>query len=81
MPVRAQQPRLVGQRDERYYVSVMDGGRKGFLLGPYSSHEEALANVERGCKLANEADDRAWFYAYGTCSAPADRTIATVFGQ
>lgn len=31
--------------DRVFYVSVVDGGRKGVLLGPYETHREALDNV------------------------------------
>lgn len=53
---------------ERFYVSVVDGKRVGLLLGPYETHEEALANVQRGREKAFESDGkgRSWFYAYGT---------------
>jgi len=62
-----------------YYVSVVDGARKGILLGPYSTHEEALKNVDRGKELANKADSRAAFYAFGT--AGSDEELKTVFGK
>ena len=52
----------------RFYVSVVDGTRYGLLLGPYSDHAGALANVQRGKHLAEAANDRAFWYAYGTCS-------------
>jgi hypothetical protein len=64
-----------------FYVSVMDGRRKGVLLGPYETHREALDNVAQGRELANEADPRASFYAFGTCSAPEARSLRTVFGR
>lgn len=50
----------------RYYVTVRDGSRTGWLLGPYETHAEALANVQRGNDLANRADPRAHWYAFGT---------------
>jgi hypothetical protein len=59
----------MGTRD--FYVTVQDAGRTGFLLGPYSTHEAALSNVERGRRLAEEANSRAVFYAFGTSSVPA----------
>lgn len=31
-----------------YYVTVKDGPRTGFLLGPYDTHAEALAQLNRG---------------------------------
>lgn len=49
-----------------FYVTVKDGGRTGRLLGPYDSHGEALARVEDGRRLAKAANDRAFWYAYGT---------------
>jgi hypothetical protein len=70
------------RREKRlYYVTVRNGDRTGWLLGPYRTHREALANVERGDELACEADRWAWFYAYGTASLPADvEQPKTVFG-
>lgn len=64
-----------------FYVSVRDGQRTGFLLGPYGDHGTALANVERGRKLACDANDRAWFYSYGTASLPADTVVSVVFTE
>ncbi len=65
--------------DTRFYVTVVDGKRHGFLLGPYSTHQEAIDNVDRGCTLANDADPRAAFYAFGTASTKDARR--TVFGS
>ena len=66
-----------------YYVTVKDGPRTGFLLGPYDTHAEALANVERGEVLAMETDNatRTWFYAYGTSKLTADQLPNGVFGK
>jgi hypothetical protein len=61
-----------------YYVTVTSDNRKGFLLGPYNTHQAALNNVERGKELAFEHDGFADFYAYGT--AGSDTEIKTVFG-
>ena len=64
-----------------FYVSVRDGPRYGFLLGPYTTHGEALANVERGKQLALDSDNasRSWFYAYGTCKITANKLPKAVF--
>jgi len=51
-----------------FFVSVHDGRRTGFLLGPYDTHGEAIANVERSKRLAQGADPKADTYTYGTCS-------------
>jgi hypothetical protein len=64
-----------------YYVSVQDDGRTAFLLGPFKSHEAALAQVDRGRGLTDGADPYAAFYAFGTSSLPADVPVKTVFGE
>lgn len=64
--------------DTLFYVTVVDGKRYGFLLGPYPTHQEAIDNVARGRNLANDADPRAAFYAFGTASTKDNRR--TVFG-
>jgi len=66
-----------------FYVSVIDGKRKGFLLGPYTTHADALANVERGKQMALDSDNagRSWFYAYGTCKLTTSNKLPkSVFG-
>jgi uncharacterized protein YegJ (DUF2314 family) len=55
-----------------FYVSVRDNGRSGFLLGPYATHEEALANVQLGQRLAEQVNDNAHWYAYGTAKVTAE---------
>lgn len=40
--------------------------RTGLLLGPYTTHDEALANVAVGRRLAHEADPWTAFDAFGT---------------
>jgi len=66
--------------DNAFYVTVRDAGRTGFLLGPYDTHPDALQEVDRGRRLAIAANDRAWFYAYGTASVTRAAIIQTVFG-
>ncbi len=67
--------------DRDFYVTVINGDRKGFLLGPFDTHQESLDNVELGRKLANKADAFAHFYAFGTASAPKGTMIKAVFGK
>ena len=62
-----------------FYVSVIDGKKHGLLLGPYPTKEEAEGQVERGRKLANDADPWAHFYAFGTCWMMVERK--TCFGK
>jgi hypothetical protein len=65
-----------------FFVSVIDdsGQKRGLLLGPFPSHAEALANVDRGRKLAERHDARAVFYGFGTAGAPVGHIKKTVFG-
>jgi hypothetical protein len=49
-----------------YYVSVIDGSRKGLVSGPYETHGEALQAVERVRRAAEKVDPRAVWYAFGT---------------
>jgi hypothetical protein len=64
-----------------FYVTVRDAGRTGFLLGPYQDYRDALANQRRGADLAQKADCRAAFYAYGTSRLPIGTACRTVFGR
>ncbi|KKM60477.1 hypothetical protein LCGC14_1541460 [marine sediment metagenome] len=64
-----------------FYVTVVEGQRVGFLLGPYSTHQETVNNVDRGRKLAVAADSWADFYSFGTASLPAGNSRRTVFGH
>ena len=64
-----------------FYVTVKDGPRTGWLLGPYGTHEEALDNMDRGSKLAGPADRWSHFYAYGTTGIMVGAGVRTVFGS
>jgi hypothetical protein len=73
-------PTPVRRPGARFYVTIRCGSRVGFLLGPYASHMTALANVERGHRLAEQArPDQATFASFGTASLPHSRP--TVFGR
>jgi hypothetical protein len=57
------------QPEVGFYVTVRerpDGGRTGYLAGPWDTHEEALAHVEPVRRLAESKNDRARWYAFGT---------------
>jgi hypothetical protein len=60
-----------------FVTCIEDEGKRrtGFLLGPYDTHSEALTNVDRGRKLAEDADEKAHWYSFGTrsISEPTDR--------
>jgi hypothetical protein len=70
--------------DTSFFVScIEDSGqrRKSLLLGPYDTHEEALANVDRGRKLAEANDPKAYWYSFGTCSIHGPTERKGVFGK
>lgn len=54
----------------QFYTSVIDGTRRGYLSGPFETHAEALADVERVRRRAQTDNARAWFYGFGMCSTP-----------
>jgi hypothetical protein len=49
-----------------YYVSAVDGHDWWKMAGPYRTHAEALADVNRALEIANKHDGRAWFMSWGT---------------
>jgi hypothetical protein len=64
-----------------FYVTVRNGRRTGFLLGPYVDFRDALASVNRGRLLSLEhGGDRAHWYSYGTSRLPIGTRRRTVFG-
>lgn len=59
----------VGTSD--FFVSIIRNAglpsqQVGLVLGPYATHEEALANVHKGRTLAHAADLFTAFDAFGT---------------
>ena len=66
------------QPREAFYVSVVDGTRRGLLVGPFDTREQALAEVETVRAYVTRWDDRAHFYGFGTArwSGPAGRMPA-----
>ena len=62
----------------KFYVSVRDGSKVGFLLGPYDTHQQALDQVGRGRDLAYEHDPKAPWYGYGTAGSTSE--LKSVFG-
>lgn len=60
-----------------FFVSIVrdpgtKGQRTGLVLGPYATHEEALANVDRGRVMASAADPFTAFDAFGTIGIEGD---------
>lgn len=58
----------------KYYVTAVDGQLFWKMAGPYSSHSEALANVERARKITSEKDrsGRSDFMGWGTARMSDD---------
>ncbi len=50
-----------------YYVSAIDGRKNYLMAGPYAQHADALEDVQRVREIADKADARAHFMAWGTC--------------
>lgn len=60
-----------------YYVSVVRDAAKGavdcrLLAGPFATHAEALAKVERCREVACDIDPRAHWYGFGTVRMAPD---------
>lgn len=64
----------------RFFVTcIREPALVAWLLGPYRTHAEALANVDRGRELAEKADPFTAFDAFGT--AGTREAIAGRFGR
>lgn len=59
----------------RFYVSVIDGERYGLLLGPFTTHQEALDKVDMVRSACYDIDPRSPWYAFGTCSVGIEDVI------
>jgi hypothetical protein len=55
-----------------YFVTALDGPSFYYMAGPYPTHAEALALVDKAKAIAYEHDGKAWFMAWGT--ARSERT-------
>lgn len=53
-----------------YFVTMQRGSRTAWLVGPFKTHTEALANVERARVEAQRIDPWTDFDAFGTASLP-----------
>lgn len=53
-----------------YYVSLRRGERTALLAGPFATHAEALALVQRAAAEAEKVDPRTFWDPHGTCSLP-----------
>jgi hypothetical protein len=55
-----------------FYVSCIDHDRRALVVGPYSTHAAALADVARVRAEAERVDPRAFWYAWGTAGSVDD---------
>lgn len=62
----------------RYYVTVQDDPRVGFLAGPFETHAEALAVVEAAKIEAHKANRWSAFYAFGTACVKTPEAVEQV---
>jgi len=58
-----------------YYVTIKDGPRTCFALGPFSHHAESLAQVDRVREYVCERDNWAWFYGFGTTKITTEKAL------
>lgn len=63
---------MIDTQPGHYYVSALRDTRTALVSGPYSTHTEALALVDRARDIANDKDPRTVFDAFGTCRIPLD---------
>jgi hypothetical protein len=57
-----------------FYVTIRDGGRVGWLAGPFNRHGDALRFVEPARRLAHELNrEQATWAGFGTARRKADR--------
>jgi len=54
------------QDEPCFYVSVVDGTKHAFVVGPFREHTAALSVLELARKIGCEDDSKAWFYGWGT---------------
>ena len=73
--------RLRVSREPGYwYVSIRDGGRLGFLAGPFRYHRQALRFLRATRREAERVDHWAAFSAIGTCRCPDGRYTGVLNG-
>jgi hypothetical protein len=56
-----------------FYVTAVDGSRVARIMGPFDTHERALAEVGICMDLMDRLDPRGWFWAWGTTRYETDR--------
>ena len=67
-------------RPGNYYVSAIDGTKRYFIAGPYSTHQAALGHVKEVWALAEKRDPKAVFMSWGTARSEVDDPRKTPLG-
>ena len=57
-----------------YYVSAIDGPKSYLMAGPYTTHDEALADVDLVQMFCESVDDRSIWMAWGTCCVTTEKS-------
>lgn len=63
-----------------YYVTMKRDTRTAWLLGPYTEHAEALAQIDQGRQLARDIDPFTDFDAFGTARLETESLPTGVLG-
>jgi len=64
---------FIDLRPGHYYVTIIDGPRYGFLLGPYhNNHAAAIRDINLARELAHEVDPFSDFASFGTARIPLE---------
>ena len=64
----------------RYYVTILRDKRRGFLSGPYETHEKAERQVAKSNRRAEACDPWAAFDAFGVTMVDSIEPVKTIFG-
>ena len=66
-----------------YYVTVIQdgGGDWRCIVGPFATHGEALAMVDKARTVACDYDPKAHWYSFGTTAMAADYTKPAILND
>ncbi len=70
----------VHEPEETFYVSAIRGEQHTILLGPYTTHAAAVANVQRGMQMAHDTYSDTDGAAFGTCSTRGGEALESRLG-
>ncbi|SNR99702.1 hypothetical protein SAMN04488503_2253 [Humidesulfovibrio mexicanus] len=80
--VQAQAKAVCSLEPGSYYISATDAGRFFLVAGPYPTHREALANVDRAKTITEfSTEGRSYFWFWGTTRMADDYTAPGVLNR